>query len=102
LRAVRLEAPLVFAGTAAGQTIDVQLNGQMVERKKLPAGAGPNQTGSLPGGTIDVEIPPDIPRGGLIEISLKVSAPASPSSLGPSNDRRPLGIFVQEISPLPR
>jgi hypothetical protein len=102
VRSVRLDVLSVFAASAGGQVVDVQLNGRSAQQTKLPVAASSDQIGSLPGGFIDIEIPPNIPSGALIEISLAISTPVSPASLGLSNDGRRLGLLVKEICPLPR
>ena len=99
-RGIRLTVLHCFSSEPNGQEIEIYLNGAVVLRKLLPEGATATGPGLLPGGALDIDVPSSLSPGSVVDLRLRFSSPASPRSLGLSQDSRCLGIFLSQVSPV--
>lgn len=99
-RAVRLLMPRSFSADGRSRQVDVVINGMTISRLVVPAPQAATGPGILAGGTYDVALPDHVRAGAVIDVRLRVDAPASPRSIGLSDDGRELGIFLGAVIPV--
>ncbi|MBP0495020.1 nucleotidyltransferase family protein [Pararoseomonas indoligenes] len=98
---LRLEFVCAFAPDASGQAVGVLLDGAPMTRFVLSGAGATAAPGPVPGGRLDIPLPPGLRHGVPLIVRLRPERPTSPLSVGFSNDPRPLGVMLGRIVPLP-